>query len=410
MLLASGCSEPGKQDQVVAPIAEYRISERPLVSIGVVKGEDAYQLFRVRSAVQLQSGVIVVANNGTSELRYYDAQGRHLRTVGRPGDGPGEFRELWYARAIRGDTVVTWDVGQRRVSYFDSNGDLAHSFTADLSEHQVHVGEHSIPAYPIEMVATWDGLLLFHAAAPSSVLSGLRSDGTHDPGAVADDGVYRLDYSLFSVDRTGSVVRAFGPVPAVEWFMSGGIRQFRFMGHWFYMAGGRQQFVIGSGKPYSYQVTSGSDGLRRVDTNIPARAISDEIWSRRIQRALPESPSRDRIARLEAMPKPDTMPSYSALLLDDEDRVWIQEYDPDRSAIQYTVGVASDRSPEPAPAQRWSVFELDGRQVGRLELPANVRIMDISRGRVIAVAEDEFRVERVQVFSLERVPQMSNGQ
>lgn len=401
---ALGCREPERPGQAAAEIAEFRLTEEPIVSIGVVEGGKAYQLFRVRSAFQLRNGTVVVANNGTSELRFYDQLGQHLRTVGRQGQGPGEFENLRYAGALRGDTIATWDIGQRRVSYFDSDGDLVHDFTVDLTDHVVQVGAWSIPAHPVEMVAQEDGLLLFQAAAPMRMLSGLRPDGTYDPGSVAPDGVYRVAFSLFSVDRSGSVVRTLGPVPADEWFLSGGIWQYQFFGHRFYMAGGREMFVVGSGKPYAFRVTSGHDDFRLVETGIPERAIPVDVWQQRLERAILSSFPPARIARVRAMPRPETMPAYSALLVDDEDRVWVQEFDADRSTrvVSYIVGVAPDPSSESAQPQRWSIFDSDGLRIGSIELPPNVRITHISRGRVTVVVQDELGVERVQVFSLAR--------
>src|SRR5690606_16795253 len=72
----------------------WHLSPEPLVEIGVLDGAPEDQLFRVVGARRLGDGRIVVANSGTHELRFYDAQGRHLRSVGREGEGPGEFRGL----------------------------------------------------------------------------------------------------------------------------------------------------------------------------------------------------------------------------------------------------------------------------------------------------------------------------
>lgn len=72
----------------------WTVSAEPIVTIGTVEGDAAYQLHRVGAALRLSDGRIVVANNGSSDLRYYDSAGRHVRTVGRRGEGPGEFSML----------------------------------------------------------------------------------------------------------------------------------------------------------------------------------------------------------------------------------------------------------------------------------------------------------------------------
>ena len=72
----------------------WRVAAEPTVDIGVLDGAPEYQLFRVRAALTLSDGRIVVSNSGTQQLRLYDPQGRYLVTAGGPGEGPGEFARL----------------------------------------------------------------------------------------------------------------------------------------------------------------------------------------------------------------------------------------------------------------------------------------------------------------------------
>jgi hypothetical protein len=64
------------------------VPETARVTIGVIGGDPAYELFRPRAAFRLSDGRIVIANSGTQELRYYDASGRHVMSVGGRGGGP----------------------------------------------------------------------------------------------------------------------------------------------------------------------------------------------------------------------------------------------------------------------------------------------------------------------------------
>src|SRR5687768_145368 len=72
----------------------WRVETEPVVTIGVVEGAPEYQLFRVRHALRLDDGSILVADGGSRELRFYDSTGRHIRSIGRDGEGPGEFRVI----------------------------------------------------------------------------------------------------------------------------------------------------------------------------------------------------------------------------------------------------------------------------------------------------------------------------
>jgi hypothetical protein len=70
---------------------------------------------------------IVIANAGTSELRYHDARGSWLRSVGGQGEGPGEFRTLTNIWRMRGDTLLAWDTRLRRLSFFAPGGEFVGS-------------------------------------------------------------------------------------------------------------------------------------------------------------------------------------------------------------------------------------------------------------------------------------------
>jgi hypothetical protein len=48
----------------------------------------------------------------------YDATGRFLRTLGRPGEGPGEFRYAWNVMVLPGDTILVFDSYLRRYTIF----------------------------------------------------------------------------------------------------------------------------------------------------------------------------------------------------------------------------------------------------------------------------------------------------
>jgi hypothetical protein len=63
-----------------APV--WLVSEEPLVEIGGSESDPAQMLFQVRGAVRLSDSMIVVANGGSLELRWYDPRGVQLGTAG----------------------------------------------------------------------------------------------------------------------------------------------------------------------------------------------------------------------------------------------------------------------------------------------------------------------------------------
>ena len=77
------------------------------------------RLFSTRS---LADGRIVVSNAGSHELRVFDAQGRHLHSFGRQGEGPGEFAPF--------TSMLLWPAPQNKFVVRDGTG-RAHLFEED---------------------------------------------------------------------------------------------------------------------------------------------------------------------------------------------------------------------------------------------------------------------------------------
>src|SRR5690606_2175713 len=73
---------------------EWTLDAEPITSIGVVEGPREYQFANITAAVRLDDQTLVVADGNSGELRYYDALGGHVRSVGGRGDGPGEYRAV----------------------------------------------------------------------------------------------------------------------------------------------------------------------------------------------------------------------------------------------------------------------------------------------------------------------------
>lgn len=105
------------------------VAQRPAaLRIGTADGSEAEQFYRIRGVVRLEDGSIVVGDGGSSQLRFFDPHGKHIRSAGRAGSGPGEFRELLWLSGTAADTLVAWDVGSRRIVVYDRHGNFARSY------------------------------------------------------------------------------------------------------------------------------------------------------------------------------------------------------------------------------------------------------------------------------------------
>lgn len=71
----------------------------------------------IAGGVKLASGAIVIADNGRSLLRVFPASDGSGHSLGRPGNGPGEFKNLYRLHACD-DYLVAYDFNQSRLQIF----------------------------------------------------------------------------------------------------------------------------------------------------------------------------------------------------------------------------------------------------------------------------------------------------
>jgi hypothetical protein len=99
-----------------------RVDSEPELEIGKVEGTEPYLFSRLRTAAMRSTGEIVVVDRGAQEIRIFDPRGIHLRSLGRTGEGPGEFLAIDAIRLTSPDTVLVWDATLLRLSWFTLDG------------------------------------------------------------------------------------------------------------------------------------------------------------------------------------------------------------------------------------------------------------------------------------------------
>lgn len=105
------------------PSTVWEIVHPHRVEIGVTVGEAAYQLSGVRAGVRTSDGRIVIADAGSSEVRFFDSEGRFLNSAGKQGGGPGEFEALANIWRIERDSVLAFDSRSARITVLGPDGD-----------------------------------------------------------------------------------------------------------------------------------------------------------------------------------------------------------------------------------------------------------------------------------------------
>ncbi len=119
LTVVAGCtSAPTTQ----ASTGTWLVDSTPVVQIGTLHGDAAYELDQANSAVRLVDGRILVANSGSEQLRYFDSAGKALGTVGREGQGPGEFDGVLGVYPGTHDSLIVFSSGNRRYTVVNDSG------------------------------------------------------------------------------------------------------------------------------------------------------------------------------------------------------------------------------------------------------------------------------------------------
>ena len=185
LVLAVLAAAPIGAQEVVESAAprdpDLTIAEQPLVRIGMLDGPLEYIFGNVTGAVRLDDGSIVVVDEQSHNVRRYDANGRHLWTSGREGDGPGEYRGLRLLRNCPGAAITVFDWVQDRITDLDADGNVVDTRQPQLDQRESVRGTrllsrwtprlHAVAGRPAEHPGT-DGGRTVALASVSPVYAG----------------------------------------------------------------------------------------------------------------------------------------------------------------------------------------------------------------------------------------------
>jgi hypothetical protein len=358
----------------------WRVVAESVFEIGAADGAETDQLYGVQDAIRLEDGSIAIADGGTNRIRIYDRSGRHVRDLGGPGGGPGEFGMLAGIGMAGGRSIAAWDARRKRLTHFDPDGRVTHEVAAD-------------PRHRLGLVSPAVGW--FAAGTPVITPGFAARDLLAVPPGERRAPEYYLHVRLDGGIDTVAVLRGR------EEFV---IRQGRSLsapplpfGRASHAAAGGDAFFGGESDRFEVRQWSPGGELRRViRAAIEPRPVTPEHLARYEAERQEAGQRRGRVAALlgafsaaadpeEAdLPHRETLPFFDRIVVDRSGHLWVKEFGFDR---------------EPG---RWQVFGSDGGWLGALSTPAGFRITDVGHDYVLGVAIDSLGVERVRLYALER--------
>ncbi len=107
------------------------LSETPIFSVGDDENDDTQWFSSVRGVGRLADGSVAVADRTSAEVRIFAPDGRHLRSMGRHGEGPGEFQDPFVLWVLPGDTIWVGDYRPYRYVVFTAAGEWVRNVALD---------------------------------------------------------------------------------------------------------------------------------------------------------------------------------------------------------------------------------------------------------------------------------------
>jgi hypothetical protein len=363
------------QNAAVPATLEAVVDSVPVFTIGgEARGPD-YDLNEIRGSVRLSDGRIVVADNLTGELRFFDSTGAFLRRGGRKGRGPGEFEQILNLWARPGDTVAVYDAATRRISFFSPGG---------VFVRQVDLGQAGFVT-PTALLD--DGTVVgggFSFNPDSLPPKGARRRNVLPVLLIAPDGTGTDTMATFEgmemyTVETNIQGRAF-PLPL----------QVQFGLNTSLGARGSQVYVGDNARP-EIRVYGRDGALQKIirasyapvtvtEADRTAQAEQNlERWAASPLRGMPRQMMEQIEGWIRNATYADRFPPYETFRLDGAGNIWVQEFAPGRP-------------------QQFQVYGPGGEFVVHAVLPPDVRPLDVGRDYMVAAWKDADGLEHVRVY------------
>jgi hypothetical protein len=348
---------PGTALDIPLPLV---VETVPDLELGGAASDTVAQFHRISGIVGLPDGGMVVLDGGSRQLRWFDASGAHVRTVGRRGQGPGEFGNPLLIPQFRADSLLVFERTRSVFTLVAMDGSGVR--TLDRAQ-LLQVGT--------PLIAHGSRALFRSASSPASCQDNQPCELSlllrwTDLNGSTTDTLATHTRRMLRFTQSGPPVLLDGP------FDQGNA-----------VAAGPEGPVIEGDPRFELRQFDGDGQLRaifRVDA--PPRGTPQEA----LKRFARQSPNPDELRRIYAMMGlPEVLPAFRTLRVDPLGWYW---------AELYPVGDDD--------ASEWLVFDSEGRARGTVELPRGLEVHDIGEDYVLGRRIDELGVEYVRRHSLDR--------
>lgn len=267
LVLALGCGRSTLVGQET-----WSLSGEPTVVIGVAQGPGPSTFHDIRGVVRAGPDVIVVADGGSKQIRVFSSAGEFLRSFGRDGDGPREFRAIAWLELCGGTAIVAYDSRRHRVTKWGTDGTL-------LSEFGVESPAGDLPPYQVRCGTSGDFVVM---AWPRVV------------GVSRDRGPYRPSVSIGVADQRGRLNRLVGEFPGPERLRTERNDRPHPFGKLTHVGIGPAGVYVGTADSFAVQLVDSIGRVRTFGTGRPVLPLTPQLREDWIDTYLARAPEGQR--------------------------------------------------------------------------------------------------------------------
>jgi hypothetical protein len=362
---------------------EWTTSATPMAVIGADESDTTLDLSTGAFGGLLSDGGLIVATARPAQIYRFGPDGTRLASLGRSGQGPGEFAFFQYVHVLPGDTVLAFELARRKSILYLADGTFIGERDIPLPNDRqipplmrgrlrdgtfVHSGEALLPQAPGGPDKVFRMELPIFSLAPGA---------TEYDTMLVTRSAQMYASSISAMGQTMPMARpvAFGPTPLITvgeeltWVSTGDV-------------GEVAAFRLGSRTPTQlvrFEMTT------RAVTEADRQRYKDEAREafKNFEQMMPPGMLDSEIEKLEQTIFASEFPALGQLITDKVGRIWVG------------TGVAFGDT-----ERTWMVLSPAGELIGRLTLPEGDLFAANSDRVVIRRTDETTGMVRFEVWGL----------
>lgn len=304
--------------------------------------EEKEPVFEAISTIRVDDGGnIYVLDYKACQIKVFDKNGKHLRNIGREGQGPGEIQLPRRMEIISGKEIMVENVMNRRLSFYSLDGELLREIST---------------AKIIQIIIVPDSSGNFIATTLSR------------PGEKNMQELKKFDSNLDTVFVIGQVERSYTP---------GVVNRYSPMIYFTVLKD--DNILWGKWSHYQLMVVDREGKtIKKIIKNYDPIRITNEDKKREIKQVTEDSKGRITEKNIKF---PEHYPAFRYISSDDEGRIFVRTFEKDEEGNR-----------------NYDVFDSEGRYIAKISLKNHPTTW--KKGKLYCAIEDEEGFHQVKRYKV----------